>query len=223
MAILIDNNTKITRQGVFGTAPRQLCVRRRVAGSGPRRAGAVRFAPFAPLGLVVLVLSGCVAASPSSPELIELSNIKPSHIVPKSSPAQLVSAFRRYCLADTLDDARQALRKDDYIQKPRRGRSAVHSYVVDSRKPAVLLSGEAERFNCAVLAEARTGQTSRIEDFVTAGFPKLAEADPARLGPRTERAWLAAGANGGIVFTKRAGPRITPQYLMFGILRPEPS
>ena len=58
---------------------------------------------------------------------------------------------------------------------------------------------------------------------MTAGFPKLAEADPARLGPRTERLWLAAGPNGGIVFTRRGGPRLTPQYLMFGILRPEPS
>ena len=170
---------------------------------------------------MVLALSGCVAATPSSPELIELSNIDPAYIVPKSSPAQLVSAFGRYCLADTLDGARQALRKGDYIQKPRRGRSAMQAYVVDDRKPAVLLSGQAERFNCVVLAQARTGQTNRIEDFVTASFPKVVKTDPARLGARTERAWLAAGPNGGIVFTRRGGPRLTPQYLMFGILRPE--
>jgi hypothetical protein len=175
---------------------------------------------FRPAGLALFALTACQTPATSTPELIELSNIKPANIVPKSSPAQLVSAFRRFCLANNLAEAEQALRKTDYIRKPRRGRTGVASYVVDSRSPAVMLSGTAERFSCVVLSEARTGQTARIEDFVAARFPKAVKTDPARVGPRTERAWLAAGNTGGIVYTRRAGPRITPQYLMFGILRP---
>ena len=173
------------------------------------------------LGVAALfALSACQTPASSTPELIELSNIRPSNIVPKSSPAQLVSAFRRICLANSRAAAEQALRKSGYIEKPRRGGTGAASYVVDNRNPAVMLSGDAERFSCVVLAEARTGQTARIEDFVAARFPKAVETDPRRVGARTERAWLAAGNAGGIVYTRRAGPRITPQYLMFGILRP---
>ena len=183
----------------------------------------IRAGRRAGLGLAALLLAGCQAPVTSSPELIELSNIKPANIVPKSTPSQLVSTFRRVCLADSLAGAEQALRKRDYIRKPRRGRTGVDSYVVDNRNPAVMLSGEADRFSCVVLAEARTGQTNRIEDFVKAEFPKAVEIDPRRIGPRTERAWLAAGPNGGIIYTQRVGPRITPQELIFGIVRPEPS
>lgn len=187
------------------------------SGSGRQRRGR---RAVARIGFALFALAGCQTPATSSPELIELSNIRPSHIVPKSSPAQLVTAFRRYCLAGSLAAARQALRKSDYIQKPRRAGAAVDSYVVDDRRPAVMLSGTADRFNCVVLAQARTGQTSRIEDFVDTEFPKAAETDPGRIGARTERAWLAGGRTGGIIYTRRAGPRITPQYLMFGILRP---
>ena len=171
------------------------------------------------LALTTALLASCGTGPTAGPGAIELANIRPWNIVPKSSPRQLITAFRRYCLADTQTQARAALRSSDYVKTRNRG-GGIETYVVDDRKPAVMLTRNAGGSGCAVVAAARTGQNNRFADFVVAEFPKVVPVDPRRISARTENAWLAAGPSGGILYVQRQGPRHAPTQVIFGIWRP---
>ncbi|MGA1684583.1 MAG: hypothetical protein ACO38S_08740 [Gemmobacter sp.] len=146
------------------------------------------------------VLAGCAPGAGQGPEAIELANIAEPNIVPKSSPAQFARAFERFCL-DTPAEARaETLRAADYVPfAPVRASSRVRTFVVDDRRPAVMLAGEGD---CAVAAEARTGQSARVARLVAARFPAARPVEPARLGPNVEAAWLSR-SGGPVILTLR--------------------
>lgn len=165
---------------------------------------------------LVLALAAC-APAPDTPEAFELANIRPGNVVPKSSPAQMVAAFETYCLAATPAQARAALRRGDYVQVARPTGAQFDFYVVDDRKPAVALHDGAAGSFCATTAEARTGQSNRVEDFVAARFAGARPVDPGRIGPGVERAWQTAG--GDILYTRRSGPGPGRTSFTFAIWR----
>ncbi|MDR5651738.1 hypothetical protein [Ruixingdingia sedimenti] len=166
-------------------------------------------------------LAGCDA--PQGPDAQELRNIHPAHILPKSSPRQLTAVFEHICLDTPPGAAAQALRGMDYVEVPRRaspgigsGDGAIRSFAVDDRRPAVMLAADGSA--CAVAAAARTGQTGRIHDMVARRFPAAAPVDPARLGPRVERAW--AIAPGQVVLLQRPYGPGQPPALILAIVGP---
>lgn len=135
------------------------------------------------------MLAGCAGGGAGGPEGFELANIAESNIVPKSSPAQFVGAFARFCLDTAEADRPAALRGADYVPfAPVRAASRVRTFVVDDRRPAVMLWGGG---NCAVAAEARTGQSARTARLIAERFPAARPVDPARIGPSIEAAWLS--------------------------------
>lgn len=123
-------------------------------------------------------LSGCVSTSasssptvPASAEELEFRNMRPSNRVPKSSGAALVSAFERFCLDAGREPALIAntLRNADYVAAPRQPGDSATSFLVDDRRPLVHVADDG-RF-CAVFAEARTGQSARIQRLIAQRFP----------------------------------------------------
>ena len=121
--------------------------------AGIRKGRADRAAAVAAL-LAAGVLAGCAPGAGQGPEALELANIAESNIVPKSSPAQFARAFERFCL-DTPAEARaETLRAADYVPfAPVRASSRVRTFVVDDRRPAVMLAGEGD---CACTRPAHT-------------------------------------------------------------------
>jgi hypothetical protein len=144
-----------------------------------------------PLALFALaLLAGCVSPAPgpgAGSDAFELANLRPSNAIPKSSPARLVAGFESICLDGPADPDRAAaaLRARDYVETRAGGQT--RAFVVDDSRPAVLLGRDGR--SCAVAAKARTGQTERIRTMVGRRYPKAQALDPARIGPRTERAW----------------------------------
>lgn len=163
-----------------------------------------------------LALAAC-GSGPESAEEVELSNIRPGNIIPRSSPKQLVDTFKRVCMAPSLAAAQEALRGLDYAKA--RSRGAAETYFVDNNRPAVALQPSAGGFDCLVQAQARTGQASAVEDFMAKTFP---QATP-RSQDGFERFWITPYANGGNIFTQRSGTRPrAPRTYTFGISRPVP-
>jgi hypothetical protein len=110
--------------------------------------------------------------SPLGPEAYEFANMRPSNMVPKSSPAAFEKAFNGYCLngGASLETIAAKLRKDDYIATPRQTAEGQTAFVVDDSKPMVIVSNDGRY--CAVMATARSGQTARIHRFIANRFPK---------------------------------------------------
>jgi hypothetical protein len=71
--------------------------------------------------------------------------------------------------------------------------------------------------SCARAARARTGQTERIGAMVARRFPGARAADPARIGPRTEAAWVTP--DGGMVVLNRVIRPGRPSELLLIRLR----
>lgn len=185
---------------------------RRAFDTTPRR----RARPAVLACAAALALGGCASAA-GTPERLELANMNPGNVVPKSSPAQLVAAFERFCLDTDAAAAPAALRRSDYVEVPRRTGGMVRSFVVDDRRPAVMLSDAGRA--CAVAAASRTGQTERLRGMITRRFPGATPVDPARIGAQTEQAWVVPGARGGIVFVQRLTAPAQPSRLILGIQR----
>jgi hypothetical protein len=166
--------------------------------------------------LLAFGLPGCSPAVPA-PEALELANLRPWNAVPATPPTRLVASFERVCLdgPHDPDSAAATLRAMDYVEAAGRRDPAVRGFVADDDRPAVLISGDGRA--CAVAARARTGQTARIAAMVARRFPAAAEADPARLGPRTERAWATPG--GGFVLLNRVIVAGRPSELLLIRLR----
>ena len=163
-----------------------------------------------------LILSACVSA-PATPDAYELANIYADNIVPKSTPARFVAAFERYCLDHDGTGLESVLRADNYVPVPRRAGAQVQSWVVDDRRPAVMLLDGLT--GCSVAAEARTGQTTAVQALIARRYRSAAPLDPATVGRSVEQAWAVPGEAGVIVFTQRIGTPHTPSRLILGILR----
>lgn len=144
-----------------------------------------------------VVLTACSGAVTS--DQAELSNIAPWHMVPKSSPAQLVSAFDTHCVngPTSLSEADKTLRKAGYVSLPARQRG-VRAYMVDDKRPAVARSARM----CMVQAEARTGQTDRVNRYVKRKLRGAQPIDPAPLGRSIEQAWRVSDAQ--LIATRRS-------------------
>lgn len=147
----------------------------------------------------VCFLAACSADGITSDQA-ELANIAQFHMVPKSSPRQLVSAFDRYCARGPVGvvAADAQLRKAGYVPLPVRHKGT-KAYVVDDRRPAVARSARM----CMVQAKARTGQTDRFQRYMKKNFPKAVAVDPAPLGRGIDRAWNVPGNPGFLIATQR--------------------
>lgn len=119
--------------------------------------------------LAALALAAC---GPGDPDAIEVSNMNPYFIAPKTAPADLVAAFDRYCLAPGSQEAAiAALRSADYVEHPISSADQ-RMFVTDSADPTVVLYPDRdEQRICNVLASARTGQTDRVRGFFADRFP----------------------------------------------------
>ena len=183
-------------------------------------------------GLAVLVVPVLVAACAApqteaanaprqvvAPEIYELANMRPSNIVPKSSPDTLVATFKKYCLNGAHDAAKVAasLRSADFVAVPQTGANGITAFVVDDSRPMVMVSDDGR--TCAVAAESRTGQTARIRGMIAQQFPAATALDPASISPNTELAMQAPGADGGVIFLQRLAPTISNSRLILGIWR----
>ena len=167
-----------------------------------------------------LLASGCTLPD-ASPEEIELANMRPSNVIPKSSPGQFVSAFEQFCtdLLDRPDRRDTVLRAADYVPTTGRPRNGARLYVVDDRRPAVAVIADPRSIGCAVMAEPRTGQTDEVRRWVAREFPAAtartsSEVDIGRTG---EDAWTFPTGNGrtGLIFTMRDGPfEPDPRYIL---------
>ena len=161
-------------------------------------------------------LSACMSQPPTS-DAYELANIYADNVVPKSTPARFVAAFERYCLDHDGTGLDAILRADDYVPVPRRAGAKVQSWVVDDRRPAVMLLDD--RAGCSVAAEARTGQTTEVQALVARRYPGARSLDPTDVGRNVEQAWAVPGEPGVILFTQRIGTPHTPSRLILGISR----
>jgi hypothetical protein len=153
----------------------------------------------------------------ATPEVFELANMRPSNVVPKSSPKALVSAFQKYCLNGPHDPARVAasLRAADFVAVPNASSNGVSAFVVDDSRPMVMISQNGR--TCAVAAAARTGQTARIRSMIAGQFPQARPVDPATVSPNTELAVNAPGT--GVIFVQRLASEISNSRLILGVLR----
>ena len=165
------------------------------------------------IGLTCAALAACETTTDDP----EFANIAPWNIIPKSSPSKISEAFVEICLARTLNEKQQALRRADYIATRDTGRG-VSTYVADTRRPAIMLHGET---GCAVAAQAQAGQTNRFIDLVADTFPKARRVAPASIGPRVEHAWITN--EGDVIWLERHGPKVAPPRVIFAINRPRKS
>lgn len=140
-------------------------------------------------------LAAC-SAQGVSPDTAELRNMWRFNLVPKSSPALMVSAFDRFCVEGPRDDA--ALRAAGYVPLPEKTPGA-RAYVIDDRRPAVAVSDKM----CVVQAESRTGQTTRFQNYVAATYPGARAVDPAPLGQNIEQAWALPTNPPALIATER--------------------
>jgi len=160
---------------------------------------------------VMLTAGGCVATTSDE---IELRNVDWWKVIPKSSPSQLVNAFDRYCFAADGSTAHARLIDDDYVQVPKRGE--INNYVVDSKKPLVMLSGSGSAYGCAVAAEARTGQRNKMITYIEGRSDKSV---PVSTTSNGDTFWQL-DAN-SIAFVKRSGPIGQPPQILIGVSRSE--
>jgi len=167
---------------------------------------------LAAAGMLAGCAGGGVGRGAGGPEGFELANIDDANILPKSSPAQFVGAFARFCL-DTADaDRPGALRGADYVAFGRaRSASRVRTFVVDDRRPAVMLGGGGD---CAVAAEARTGQSARAARLIAERFPAARPIEPGGLGPNAETAWLSRPGGPVIQTLRQIRPGQPSRYML---------
>lgn len=143
------------------------------------------------------LLAACSNAAPT-PDRLELATIPRWREVPKSTPAQLVTAFDRFCVEGAPGMAAQdaRLRAAGYVPKVRATAHRPALYVVDDRRPAVAVSDRI----CAVRAIARTGQRERVNRYVAQTYPTARPLARDGLSRDVEQAW-ATGS--GIIATTR--------------------
>lgn len=170
-----------------------------------------------PVFTVCAALSACTPTGQLTSDIHELANIRPSNIVPKSSPKQLAGTFERFCLDGPRSAGRMesALRAADYVPVPLRNRS-IRAFVVDDKRPMVAISVSGRI--CTVEAESRTGQTERLRKLVADRFPNAIHYDAGELARlNLEQAWYIPSV--GKLTLKRNSSPSTPSSLIFTIWR----
>ncbi len=150
--------------------------------------------------LGISVLAGCTTAG-LGPDALEIANIRHYNEVPRSSPAALVRAFDRFCVNRPKDpDAADALlRGASYVPLRKRSGSDARVYLVDDRRPAVVLG----RNICLVQAKSRTGQTEKTRAFVAGAFPGARPMSPESFAEDIEQAWIVPGDPPVVIATQR--------------------
>ncbi len=195
MAVLAGKNTKAICRGIICNPKILTTLNGEIlTPSGP----ASSLSALRGIGLLaVAVLAACSNAAPT-PDRLELATIPRWREVPKSTPAQLVTAFDRFCVEGAPDmAARDAdLRAAGYVPKVRATTTRPALYVVDDRRPAVAVSDRL----CAVRAIARTGQRERVNRYVADTFPAARPLARDGLSRDVEQAWTIEG---GIIATTR--------------------
>lgn len=153
-------------------------------------------------------------AKPRSAEFYEFANMRPSNIIPKSSPAAYERAFERFCLNGGTSSAAVAasLRKSDYVAVPGPASNGQRAFVVDDTRPLVVISDDA-RF-CAVVAQSRTGQTARIERFLAKRF-----AGATKIAQRPAGYELLLETQGDVIALKRLTSGVTGSRVLLAIER----
>lgn len=148
---------------------------------------------------LLLTLAACSAQGISS-DTAELRNMWRAYLVPKSKPAQMTQAFDRFCVNGPRNaKASEAkLRTAGYVPLPQEV-PGIKAYVIDNAKPAVAVSSTM----CLVLAESRTGQTTRFQNYVAETYPDARSIDPAPLGKNIERAWSVPSDPPALIATER--------------------
>jgi hypothetical protein len=135
-----------------------------------------------------MALAGCGPDGLSPADRAELDNMWRINLMPKSTPAQLVVAFDRFCVRTPRADIEGALRDAGYVPLPEREKGA-RAFVIDTNNPAVAYTDSI----CSVRALARSGQTEAFNDYVAGRFPEARETDPEPLGADIEAAWRLPG------------------------------
>lgn len=168
--------------------------------------------------LPLAAISSCGPATPVDPTIFELANIHPANIVPKTSPAALIKAFDEFCVEriDAPDTIPAALIAVDYVAVPGPGGGRPDVFVVDDRRPLVMLMPGPDTDGCAVAAEPRTGQSQRVRTYMATRFPEAVPVDPARVGPTAEAAWHLRDRQ-AVIFVLREGAPSTPGRIVLGI------
>lgn len=165
-------------------------------------------------------LAGCaVGPRDVGSDVFELANMRESNIVPKSSPATLVKTFNSFCV-DRIGQANTiatALVAADYVAVPKNAQAAIRTYVVDDTRPMVMVADNSRAVTCAVAAESRTGQTTRVARFLAETYPQAVALDPAKIGRQTETAWIINDNPLTVIFTARYGPPSAPARYVVAI------
>ncbi len=160
----------------------------------------VRSAPLPAAACLVAGLAACEGPA-STADRAELGNIAPWNVVPRSSPSQLVTGFRRFCVEAPGDPAarEEMLRDAGYVPTTRRRPGRGQVFLVDDRRPAIVRGARM----CIAEARARTGQAEAVRDYVEATFPAARPAAAAPFGRGTELAWTMDGPVPAVVATRR--------------------
>lgn len=166
------------------------------------------------VGIAALALAACSPMGQATvPDRYELANIAEGNVIPQSTPASMMRVFRDICVAgvgDTPEATTARLRSAGYVEVP--GRSAgMRSFVVDDRRPLVMLSRDAGHSDCSVSAQSRTGQTQAVADMIARDFPSARPVDI----PGSEQAWALGG--GRTIYTIRERAAVPPAYYILAI------
>lgn len=166
---------------------------------------------------IVLALALTACTQTATPDMLELRNIRQDNIIPKSTPSTFVSTFKTFCMAFNGDLAAmdRRLRAADYVPLPRNNRG-VRTYLVDTRRPAVMLTDT----GCVVAAASRTGQTERVQSFVSAEFPDAVAFPAEGWGKDAEQAWILPSRGKAVLFTLRQIGAPEGSRYGFGIIFP---
>lgn len=149
----------------------------------------------------LMALSGCLA---STADEVELSNMRLWNAIPKSTANQFVTAFADLCAAPIKSGAafEATLRAADYVPTGRPDARGTQVFLVDDRRPAIMVRDTTGVRACGVAARARTGQRQRVNDDISTIFPGAREV-PADRVEGAEQVWLDTRAPGRVIFTSR--------------------
>lgn len=162
---------------------------------------------------IVVPLAACSNAV-NRREADELENIWRSNVIPKTTPKRFVSAFEDVCLAhiQNPDQTAAKLRADDYVEMT--GQAGFRTFVVDTKLPLISFKTAPDRLHCYASAEARTGQSARVNDLV-ASLPNARPVGPAVTKLPAEQAWLIGPGNSTLIYTMRNGSTFDhPRYVV---------
>ena len=162
------------------------------------------------LACVALAGAGCSEAVTTDPDQAELRNIYHVYGVPKSSPSQLVNTFSAVCVDGPASraDKEETLRDLSYVPVREWVPGESQLFVVDDRRPAVVLTQKM----CMALAEARTGQSERFEDYVESSFKGARPLNAESFARNIERAWQVDAPRPGIVASQREPYQAITRY-----------